>query len=76
MRFTGLSSFISFISILNKGGYTPLFDINDIRKIFKNNKIAISKLLCDIVYIDDFININFYNVYGVCVINFSLKRGN
>lgn len=76
MRFTGLSSFISFISILNKGGYTPLFDINDIRKAFKNNKIVISKLLCDIVYINDFININFYNVYGVCVINFSLKRGN
>ena len=76
MRFTGLSSFISFISILNKGGYTPLFDINDIRKTFKNNRIVISKLLCDIVYIDDFININFYNVYGVCVINFSLKRGN
>lgn len=75
MRFTGIKSFISLVKIFIGCGYKPhSFSYNDITKLFKEHCITISKLECDIILIEDTISINFYNVYGVSVIDFVLKR--
>lgn len=76
MRFTGIQTFMNFVSVLVGVGFAPTnFSVQGIYSDFKQKGLIISHLVAYISpNIDNGLVINFYNAFGKIELSYNLAR--